>query len=134
MIVPNLAYADAPAAIEWLCNTFGFEKKMVVPGPNGTVSHAQLTIGEKGLIMISSMRKGDDNITMKSPKFLNGLNTQACYIVIGDIDNHYEHTQSAGAEIIRKLVKQEYGGKDYMCRDCEGNIWSFGTYDPWKDQ
>lgn len=134
MIVPNLAYEDALTAIDWLCNTFGFKKKMVVPGPNNTVSHAQLTIGDKGLIMISSMRKDEDNITMKSPKFLDGLNTQACYIVMEDIDNHYAHVQSTEADIIRELVTQEYGGKDYTCRDCEGNIWSFGTYNPWKDQ
>ncbi len=134
MLVPNLVYEDAPAAIDWLCNAFGFKKKMVVPGPNNTISHAQLTIGGKGIIMISSMRKGDHNITMKSPQSLNGINTQACYIVMADIDNHYAHTQSVGAEIIRELVAQEYGGKDYTCRDCEGNIWSFGTYDPWQDK
>ena len=25
---------------------------------------------------------------------------------------------------------QNYGGRDYSCRDPEGNIWSFGTYAP----
>jgi uncharacterized glyoxalase superfamily protein PhnB len=53
---------------------------------------------------------------------------------MADIDNHYAHTQSVGAEIIRELVSQEYGGKDYTCRDCKGNIWSFGTYNPWQDK
>ncbi|THA80732.1 glyoxalase, partial [Streptomyces sp. A0592] len=25
---------------------------------------------------------------------------------------------------------QDYGSRDYMARDGEGNIWSFGTYAP----
>ena len=31
-VIPCLRYRNAPAAIEWLCDTFGFEKKLVVPG------------------------------------------------------------------------------------------------------
>jgi len=26
---------------------------------------------------------------------------------------------------------QDYGGRDYTCRDLEGHVWTFGTYDPW---
>src|SRR5688572_29537280 len=42
-VVPCIRYRNAPAAIEWLCHTFGFEKYLVVPGPNDTIAHAQLT-------------------------------------------------------------------------------------------
>ena len=31
-VIPTFRYHDAPAAIEWLCDTFGFEKRLVVPG------------------------------------------------------------------------------------------------------
>jgi uncharacterized glyoxalase superfamily protein PhnB len=34
-IIPVLRYRDAPAAIEWLCRTFGFEKQLVVPNEDG---------------------------------------------------------------------------------------------------
>jgi uncharacterized glyoxalase superfamily protein PhnB len=30
------------------------------------------------------------------------------------------------------IKTQDYGGRDYTCRDPEGHIWSFGTYDPWQ--
>jgi uncharacterized glyoxalase superfamily protein PhnB len=43
--MPCLTYRDAPDAIEFLCNAFGFEKKMVVPGDRNTVAHAELTLG-----------------------------------------------------------------------------------------
>ena len=33
-----MRYQDAPAAIEWLCSAFGFQKHLVVPGENGTIT------------------------------------------------------------------------------------------------
>ena len=53
--IPGLHYRDAPAAIEWLCNVLGFERQLVVPGEDGTIAHAQLTLGN-GMIMLGSTR------------------------------------------------------------------------------
>lgn len=39
-IIPCLRYRDAPAAIAWLCNAFGFEKHAVYPSPDGGIAHA----------------------------------------------------------------------------------------------
>ena len=44
-IFPVLRYKDAPAAIEWLCRTFLFEKQVVFPAPDGTVAHAEQVDG-----------------------------------------------------------------------------------------
>ena len=33
--------------------------------------------------------------------------------------------------VTREPVTQDYGGRDYTCKDPEGNVWTFGTYDPW---
>ena len=45
-IIPGMRYRNAPAAIEWLCKAFGFEKNLVVPDQNGGIAHAQLTFGD----------------------------------------------------------------------------------------
>jgi uncharacterized glyoxalase superfamily protein PhnB len=29
------------------------------------------------------------------------------------------------------LKTEDYGGRGYSCRDSEGHLWNFGTYDPW---
>jgi uncharacterized glyoxalase superfamily protein PhnB len=52
-VIPCLRYRDAPAAIEWLCSTFGFNKQAVYPNSDGTIAHAQLTFGN-GMIMLGS--------------------------------------------------------------------------------
>ncbi|MEP7097563.1 MAG: glyoxalase, partial [Dokdonella sp.] len=31
-----------------------------------------------------------------------------------------------------ELETKEYGGTGYSCRDPEGHLWWFGSYDPWK--
>jgi hypothetical protein len=54
-IVPALQYRDAPAAVDWLCHAFGFEKRMVVPGENNTIAHAELSFGN-GMIMLGSRK------------------------------------------------------------------------------
>ena len=41
------------------------------------------------------------------------------------------HTGAPGAEITRAPQTQDYGARDYTCKDPEGNVWTFGTYDPW---
>lgn len=53
-VIPCLRYRDAPAAIEWLCSTFGFEKHLVVPNDDGTITHAQLAFGH-GMVMLGSV-------------------------------------------------------------------------------
>ena len=63
-ISPAMRYRSASAAIEWLCRAFGFEKHLVVPGPNDTIVHAQLTYGN-GMIMLSSKLDTEFNQLIK---------------------------------------------------------------------
>ena len=39
-VVPYVVYDDADAAIEFLCDAFGFNVSLSVDGPDGIVSHA----------------------------------------------------------------------------------------------
>ena len=37
----------------------------------------------------------------------------------------------AGARIVIDIKDEDHGGRGYSCRDPEGHLWNFGTYDPW---
>ena len=130
-IIPGMRYRNAPAAIEWLCNAFGFEKHLVVPGENDTIAHAQLTFGG-GMIMLGSIRDNEFSRNMKQPDEIGGAETQSCYVVAPDTDAHYARAKSAGAQILIDIHDEDYGGRGYACRDLEGHIWYFGSYHPWK--
>jgi uncharacterized glyoxalase superfamily protein PhnB len=129
-VIPAMRYRDANAAIEWLCKAFGFEKHLVVPGENGTVAHAQLSFGN-GMIMLGSAREDEFGQWVKPPRETGGIGTQSAYVIVEDADAHHARAKAAGAEIVMEVEDQDYGGRLYACRDTEGHLWSFGTYDPW---
>jgi uncharacterized glyoxalase superfamily protein PhnB len=130
-IVPALRYRDAPKAIDWLCQAFGFEQHIVVSGKPGTVEHAELSLGDQ-MIMLGSVRESEFDKYMALPLDIGGRSTVTLYVVVNDPDSHHARALSAGAKIIREPVDQNYGGRDYSCLDIEGHVWSFGTYDPWN--
>jgi uncharacterized glyoxalase superfamily protein PhnB len=130
-LIPCLSYRDAPAAIAWLCDTFGFAQQMVVPGENNTIMHAQLTLGNGVLMLGSANRPGSEfDKLMKQPDEIGGAQTQTTYVVVPDADAVYARVRAAEAEVIIDIKDEEYGGRGFTCRDLERHIWSFGTYDP----
>jgi uncharacterized glyoxalase superfamily protein PhnB len=130
-MIPTMRYRDAPKMLEWLCKAFGFERHFVVPGENGTIAHAQLTLGN-GMIMLGSARD-DDWGNLVKPVADVGARTGAAYVVVKEIDAHHARSRAAGAEIVRALENTDYGSREYAARDPEGQVWSFGTYDPWTE-
>ncbi|MEZ5365544.1 MAG: VOC family protein [Bryobacterales bacterium] len=129
-IIPTMKYHDAPAAIEWLCRAFGFEKQMVVEGEGGRIDHAQLKLGD-AMIMLGSFRGNEYEKRVRTPQDVGGFCTQSAYLVIDDVDAMYASAKAAGAEIYQELQEPDYGGKFFGCVDPEGQIWNFGSYDPW---
>ncbi len=129
-VIPCLRYRDAPAAIDWLCRTFGFERHLVVPGADGTIVHAQLGFGT-GMVMLGSAVESAYGALMRQPDEAGGA-TQGIYAVVADADAHYASAVAAGAEIVLDIKDENYGGRGFTCRDPEGHVWTFGTYDPWS--
>ncbi len=132
-LIPTLRYQDCVKAIEWLCATFGFEEHLVVPNEIGGITHAQLVCGTAMIMLGDGHRDADDPVGRlnKSPLQLDGCNTAGIYMIVEDVDAHYEKARTAGAEIVLDIVDQDYGGREYSCKDLEGHLWSFGSYDPW---
>ena len=114
-VIPGMRYKDAPAAIKWLCRTFGFKEHLIVPDEDDTIAHAQLTFGN-GMIMVGSVRDDENIKHQKPPSDLDGYNSQSPYIIVKDIDKHYKRALKADAEIITQLVEQDYGGTLFLQR------------------
>jgi uncharacterized glyoxalase superfamily protein PhnB len=131
-VIPVLRYREASAAIEWLCEAFGFEKNLVVPNEDATIAHAQLSFGN-GMIMLGSVPKNETDFgrLMKQPDEIGGAETQSAYVIVEDADVAYARAKAAGARIAIEIEDEDYGGRGFSCYDLEGHLWSFGTYDPW---
>jgi uncharacterized glyoxalase superfamily protein PhnB len=130
-VVVTMRYRDAPAAIEWLCRAFGFEKHAVYPEADGTIAHAQLVF-ENGMVMLASARDDAYGKMVKPPADVSAVVTSGVYMIVDDVDGHHARAAAAGATITDPPEDRDYGGRGYGCRDLEGFVWSFGSYDPWS--
>jgi uncharacterized glyoxalase superfamily protein PhnB len=131
-LIPCLRYRDAPRAIDWLCQVFGFERHLIVPGDNNTIAHAQLSYGHGMIMLGSASNEGAYGPLIVQPEDIGGAQTQTTYLVVPDADAVYERVNAADGKIVIDIVDEEYGGRGFTCRDLEGHIWSVGTYDPWQ--
>ena len=123
-ICPTLLYADAKAAIKQLTEAFGFTELSVYEGADGSVLHAELVQGN-GVVMLGSKGHGGP-----FDEAMRGAGPCGVYVVVDDVDAHHQRAVEHGAEILMPPTDQDYGSRDYMARDIEGNLWSFGTYAP----
>jgi uncharacterized glyoxalase superfamily protein PhnB len=130
-LVLAVRYRDPAAAIDWLCAAFGFERHHVVSGDQGIIRDAHLTLGN-GMIVVRPVGNSYLDEVMKQPDEIGGAETQSCYFVVDNTDAHYQKAKAAGASIVVDISDDGQGGRGYSCRDPEGHVWSFGTYDPWR--
>jgi uncharacterized glyoxalase superfamily protein PhnB len=130
-MIPSLRYRDAHKAIDWLVAAFGFEKNAVYDGPDGTVAHAQLTLGAGMIMLGSASNTGGWAKEMVQPDEIGGKGTGGIYLVVKDATAVYASAKAAGAKINGELEEMSYGGMAFSCADLEGFHWSIGEYDPW---
>jgi uncharacterized glyoxalase superfamily protein PhnB len=121
-VVPWRTYDDAHGAIAFLESAFGAERHVFEAADDGSVAHAELRFGN-GIVMVGSA-KPDLPATRGA-----GAPGEGIYVVVDDIDAHYERARDAGAEIVSELRDLGYS-REYSASDPEDNRWHFGTYQP----
>ncbi|MEU7277957.1 VOC family protein [Streptomyces sp. NPDC045431] len=123
-IYPAILYEDAKAAIRTLKEAFGFTEVSVYEGEDGQIVHSELAYGN-GMVMLGTKRR--EGVYAKA---MAGAGPVGVYVVVDDVDAHHARAVEHGVEILMPPTDQDYGSRDYMARDAEGNVWSFGTYAP----
>jgi uncharacterized glyoxalase superfamily protein PhnB len=118
-VFPTLVYDDPSAAIDFLIDAFGGVRHAVYEA-DGAIRHAEIRLGN-GIVMFGPSR----------PEVPATRGAGAgIYVAIIDADAHCARSRAAGAEIVREPFDTDYGSRDYSARDPEGNLWYFGTYQP----
>lgn len=131
-LIPCLRYRDLPKAIDWLRQAFGFEPHEIYRDDQVGILHAQLVFGS-GMLMLGPINDSDYGRHIVQPDEVGQRSTQSVYVIVSSADALYTQAKAAGAEIVVELKNEDYGGRGFSCRDLEGHLWSFGTYDPWAD-
>jgi uncharacterized glyoxalase superfamily protein PhnB len=125
-----VVYEDAAAAIDWLCDAFGFTVRLKVEGENGRIEHSELEYGD-GLLMVAQESPNAERPwkrALRSPRSLGGATTQSLMIYVDDAEAHCSRAQARGARIVEGLSVQDYGpeywsDRSYCAVDPEGHVW-----------
>jgi uncharacterized glyoxalase superfamily protein PhnB len=123
-IWPTLLYDDAPAAIEFLVDAFGFTEALVVKNEHDSqvIEHAQLRWPEGGGVMLGSASRQHNPFSQRP------TGAGSVYVVTDDPDGLHRRAMARGATLFHELRDEEYGSRGFSVTDPEGNVWSFGTY------
>jgi PhnB protein len=119
-IVPSLAYADAPKAIEFLSKAFGFRETYRYPMDDGRIGYAEL-VYQDSMISLASVFEGFGETPLKLPATSCTLR---CYV--DDVDAHYQRALEGGATITAE-ISEDHGLRMYRASDPEGHRWVFAT-------
>ena len=122
---PYLFYDDIDAAIGFLGEAFGFEKKLTVPGPDGSTSHGEVAL-DGNVVMMGSTQNPGATMPIKNPKDA-GCVSASLYVYVDDVDAHFNHAKEAGAQIFFDPADQFWGDRIYAATDPEGHFWTFAT-------
>lgn len=123
-IYSTFRFRNAARMIDWLETAFGFkEKARHMAGDK--VAHAELAFG-------SSMIMCGDEKDDAYGKIVGaaGQGGKSLYVAVDDVDALFARASDAGAEIVEGLTERDYGSREFICKDPEGNVWCFGTYWP----
>lgn len=124
-IYPTFRFRDAEAMIGWLEKAFGFTTRAKYMDGD-KVAHAELALGS-AMIMCGSDRDDAFARMVGRPGDQGG---RSLYIAVDDADAAFRRASEAGAKILEGLTDRDYGSRDFICSDPEGNVWCFGTYWP----
>jgi uncharacterized glyoxalase superfamily protein PhnB len=130
-VVPTIPYRDPPKMIDWLCKAFGFQKQLVLSDASGSITYAQLVFSSS-VVMIVPAGHGTFENLLVHPDQVGGVETQSTYLLVDDVQEHHAQATKAGGEIIFDMEFENVAGRGYACRDPEGHIWLFGSYNPWQ--
>ncbi|MDQ3932954.1 MAG: glyoxalase [Actinomycetota bacterium] len=124
MVWPVLSYVDAPGAIAFLVEAFGFEERATYAreGDPTIIEHAELRWPLGGGIMLGTAGKDDSAFGRRQP------GNDSVYVVCEDPDGLFKRAVAAGADVVRGLKDEDYGSRGFTVRDPGGVLWSFGTY------
>jgi PhnB protein len=114
-LTPFLVAEGAAELLDFLVQGLGGELKFRMDGPDGTVAHAEVQVGDS-MIMVSS---GGGEYPP----------TQAGYhLYVPDADAWFKRAVDAGAAVVHEPKNEFYGDRTGQVRDRWGNWWSFATH------
>ena len=122
-VSPYLHVRGAGEAIEFYRRVFGAAERLRMPGPGGTIGHAELALGDS-LLMLSDEYP---DMGVRGPRTVGGTPV-TLMVYVEDVDAVVERAVEAGATVVRPLQDAFYGDRTALLEDPFGHQWSVATH------
>lgn len=121
-LTPYLTVRGAAAAMDFYTRAFGAQETLRLTGPNGTIAHAEMKIGDSRIML------GEETAAWEAfaPHHFNGTPVTIC-LYIADVDAQFRQAVDAGATVKRPLTDQFYGDRTAHLIDPYGHSWHLAT-------
>jgi PhnB protein len=116
----ELTLDKAGETIDWYKKAFGAEGISRSVGPDGTIMHAELRIGNSRFMMNDVMMGG------KGPKAFGG-SPASFWLYVDACDGLFTRAVNAGAEVRMPMADQLWGDRGGAVGDPEGFTWWIAT-------
>jgi PhnB protein len=122
-VTPYLYVDGAKAAIDFYASVLGAEQRLMMPGPDGKVGHAELSIGDSVIMLADEFPDMD----VRGPKSIGG-SPISLHVYVEDVDATFERALSAGATVRRPVEDKFYGDRSGEFEDPFGHRWNVSTH------
>ncbi len=119
-IIPQLSARDVDAYVSFLSEAFGFGVTEYWRDP-GDENHVNIELSLDGAVVGVGRASGERTARGSAAPHI-GL-----YVIVDDVDAHYERAQAAGADVRGEPEDRPYGDRVYHAIDPEGHDWFFAT-------
>ncbi len=120
-VTPYLVMKGAGEAIEFYKKALGAEETVRMPGPGGTVAHAEIKIGNSHVML------ADGNDEHQGIQAIGG-SPVSFMLYVEDADKAFDRAVKAGATVDRPVENQFYGDRMGSVRDPYGYAWHLATH------
>jgi uncharacterized glyoxalase superfamily protein PhnB len=114
-VTPFLLVKGVSKLLDFLGEAFGAEEDHRQTAPDGTIRHAQISIGDSKLMLGEATDEYPEMPTM-------------LYLYVEDVDAMYQRAVAAGATSLREPTDEFYGDRSSGVLDPSGNQWWIATH------
>jgi PhnB protein len=122
-VTPYLSVKGAASAIAFYKKAFGAKEIMRMPGPGGTIGHAEIQIGDSRIMLADEYPE----INFRSPQAFGGTPV-AISLYVQDVDRVVKKAIAGGAKVLRPVTDQFYGDRSGSLEDPFGHVWHVATH------
>ncbi len=122
-VTPYLTVKGARRAIDFYKKAFDAEEIMVMPGPNGTIMHGEIKIGDSMVFLGDECQERD----VLGPQSRGGATT-SLMLYVDDVDAWFDKAVKAGCTVQLAVADQFWGDRFGKLADPFGHQWAIATH------